>query len=42
MIRPVAMSRAANNEALVVMTAPLDLPRSHRQQRLRAVERLNL
>ena len=28
--------------ALVVMTAPLDLPRSHRQQRQRAVERLNL
>jgi hypothetical protein len=28
--------------ALVVMTASLDLSRSHRQQRLRAVERLNL
>ena len=27
---------------LVVMRPPLDLTRSHRQQRLRAVERLNL
>ena len=28
--------------ALVVMAAPLDLPRPHRQQRLSAVERLDL
>ena len=28
--------------ALVVMAAPLDLPRPHRQQRLNAVERLDL
>ena len=48
MTRPVATSSAANSEVvpslppLVVVRAPLDLARAHRQQRLGAVERLDL
>ena len=46
MTRPVATSSAANERGravpLVVVRAPLDLARAHRQQRLGAVERLDL